>query len=136
VLDFFKAQAVHPDAVPDAVFRCIGRTVWADIGEALIIPTSRNVPLDSNLRGSSIVPKDLNETTWTNHHNDNCEISFRQYCSEASGGGTDKCCQHTSTQAAAHVHNLRCMQTLILSLASWVCTLNAHTLTLQEVQHN
>ena len=34
VLDFFKAQAVHPDAVPDAVFRCIGRTVWADIGEA------------------------------------------------------------------------------------------------------
>ena len=35
VLDFFKAQAVHPDAVPDAVFRCIGRTVWADIGEHL-----------------------------------------------------------------------------------------------------
>ncbi len=34
VLDFFKAQAVHPDAVPDAVFRCIGRTVWADIGKA------------------------------------------------------------------------------------------------------
>ena len=33
VLDFFKAQAVHPDAVPDAVFKCIGRTVWADIGE-------------------------------------------------------------------------------------------------------
>ncbi|EIE24820.1 NAD(P)-binding protein [Coccomyxa subellipsoidea C-169] len=32
VLDFFKAQAVHPDALPDAVFRCIGRTVWADIG--------------------------------------------------------------------------------------------------------
>ncbi|CAK0786342.1 hypothetical protein CVIRNUC_009555 [Coccomyxa viridis] len=32
VLDFFKAQAVHPDAVPVAVFRCIGRTVWADIG--------------------------------------------------------------------------------------------------------
>ena len=35
VLDFFKAQAVHPDAVPVAVFRCIGRTVWADIGEHL-----------------------------------------------------------------------------------------------------
>ena len=35
VLDFFKAKAVHPDAVPDAVFRCIGRTVWADIGEHL-----------------------------------------------------------------------------------------------------
>ena len=24
MLDFFKAQAVHPDALPDAVFRCIG----------------------------------------------------------------------------------------------------------------
>ena len=37
VLDFFKAQAVHPDAVPDAVFRCIGRTVWADIGGHLLL---------------------------------------------------------------------------------------------------
>ena len=37
VLDFFKAQAVHPDAVPDAVFRCVGRTVWADIGKALAL---------------------------------------------------------------------------------------------------
>ena len=37
VLDFFKAQAVHPDDVPDAVLRCIGRTVWADIGEPFLL---------------------------------------------------------------------------------------------------
>lgn len=50
MLDFFKAQAVHPDAVPDAVFRCIGRTVWADIGEALMILASENVQLDSTCK--------------------------------------------------------------------------------------
>ena len=119
VLDFFKAQAVHPDAVPDAVFRCIGRTVWADIGEALMIPTSGNVLLNSNLRIYSTVPKDLIETIWTVHHNGNYEISSRHYCSEASGLGTNKCCQHTSTQAAVHVHILRCILTVFLSLASW-----------------
>ena len=85
VLDFFKAQAVHPDAVPDAVFRCIGRTVWADIGEALMIPTSGNAPLDSNMRVSSSVPKDLSRAAWTLHYNDSYEMSFRHFCSEASG---------------------------------------------------
>jgi len=32
VLAFFQARAVHPDALPAAVLRCVGRTVWADLG--------------------------------------------------------------------------------------------------------
>ena len=32
MLDFFKNFAVSPDQLPDEIFRCIGRTVWADVG--------------------------------------------------------------------------------------------------------
>ena len=32
MLDFFKGFAVSPDALPDEIFRCIGRTTWADVG--------------------------------------------------------------------------------------------------------
>lgn len=32
VLDFFKMFAANADSLPDKVFACIGRTVWADIG--------------------------------------------------------------------------------------------------------
>lgn len=32
MLDFFKARAVHPDMLPDAIFGSLGRTVWRDLG--------------------------------------------------------------------------------------------------------
>lgn len=32
VLDFFKARAVSPDTLPDAIFGSLGRTIWRDIG--------------------------------------------------------------------------------------------------------
>ena len=31
-LEFFKKFAANPDTLPDKVFSCIGRTVWADFG--------------------------------------------------------------------------------------------------------
>lgn len=31
-LEFFKKFAMRPDTLPDQVFACIGRTVWADLG--------------------------------------------------------------------------------------------------------
>lgn len=32
VLDFFRGVAVHPDALPPAVFGAVGRTAWRDVG--------------------------------------------------------------------------------------------------------
>lgn len=36
MLDMFKKFAVTPDALPDAVFAAIGRTVWQDIGATAV----------------------------------------------------------------------------------------------------
>ena len=37
MLDFFKKFALSPDAVPDQVLACVGRTVWADLGSATVV---------------------------------------------------------------------------------------------------
>lgn len=36
MLDMFKKFAVSPEAIPDAVFAAIGRTVWQDIGATAV----------------------------------------------------------------------------------------------------
>ena len=37
ILQFFKGQAVPADALPDAVFASIGRTVWRDVGPTAVL---------------------------------------------------------------------------------------------------
>ena len=37
ILKFFKGQAVQADALPDAVFASIGRTVWRDVGPTAVL---------------------------------------------------------------------------------------------------
>ena len=32
ILEFFKKIAASPETLPDQVFSCVGRTVWADFG--------------------------------------------------------------------------------------------------------
>lgn len=32
ILEFFKGFAASADSLPDKVFACIGRTIWADVG--------------------------------------------------------------------------------------------------------
>ena len=53
VLAFFQARAVHPDAVPDAVLRCIGRTVWADLGPTALAFRLAMKLVDYNLMASA-----------------------------------------------------------------------------------
>ena len=36
VLDFFRGVAVHPDALPPAVFGAVGRTAWRDVGPTAV----------------------------------------------------------------------------------------------------
>jgi len=53
VLAFFQARAVHPDAVPDAVLRCVGRTVWADLGATALAFRLAMKLVDYNLLASA-----------------------------------------------------------------------------------
>lgn len=52
VLAFFQARAVAPDAVPDAVLRCVGRAVWADLGPTALAFRLAMKLVDYNLLAS------------------------------------------------------------------------------------